>query len=142
MSWFKKNSDEETPRPRNEKAMLLIRAVAAAYLLYMVYDMVQLYLKEQDPSKLWVVIGGGLFLAAGAIFIAIITWKDWKRLQQREAEEYLASLEAADGEPAAVEEEEEEPEVELDDDPPQTEPEELPETAEEEEETEDSETEE
>ncbi len=95
MSWFKKDgTGEEQSRPRNEKAMLTIRAAAAAYLVYLVYDLVQMYLKGgEDAPSLPLLLGSGLFLLAGAVLIAVMTYKDWKAYKKREAEEYLASLE-------------------------------------------------
>lgn len=122
MGFFNKNS-EETPRPRNEKAMLTIRAIAAAYLFYLVYDMISNYVKDPTSGDLWVVIGGSIFLVAGGIFVAIVTYKDYKRMQKREAEEYLAALEereAAEAAAAAEEAEAEEEEIAA----PETEPEE------------------
>lgn len=128
MAWFKKNTDEEeTPRPRNEKAMLTIRAIAAVYLFYLAYDMVRMYMEGgPDQPSIGLLIGGTAFLVLGGAFIAYITIRDYRRMKKREAEEYLASLEAAEAEEAAEEEYEEElPEVEVDDDVPETEPEEA-----------------
>lgn len=126
MAWFKKNTDEEeTPRPRNEKAMLTIRAIAAVYLFYLAYDMVRLYMEGgPDQPSIGLLIGGTAFLVLGGAFIAYITIRDYRRMKKQEAEEYLASLEAAEAEEAAEEYEEELPEVEVDDDVPETEPEE------------------
>jgi hypothetical protein len=125
MAWFKKNNENEesAPRPRNIKAMLAVRAVAAVYLLYMAYDMVKLYLEDTtEKPDLALVIGGAVFLVAGGIFIGILTYREWRAYQKKEAEEYLASLEAAEAEEASEEEYEEElPEVEVDDDVPEIE---------------------
>ena len=107
MGFFNKNS-EETPRPRNEKAMLTIRGIAAAYMFYLVYDMISNYVKDTTSGDLWVVIFGSVFLVAGGIFIAIVTYKDYKRMQKREAEEYLAALEEKEAAEAEEEEAEEE----------------------------------
>lgn len=123
MSWFKKNNDEEsTPRPRNEKLVLMIRAIAAAYLFYMAYDMIRMYVTGTEKGDLWVVVGGSVFLIGGGIFIAIVTIRDYRRYQKQQAEEYLASLEAAEAEQAEAPEESE---VEVDDDAPETEPDEA-----------------
>lgn len=110
MSWFKKNNEEDTPRPRNDKAVLMIRAVAAAYMFYLAYDMVNMYLTGTEQAELWLVIVGTAFLAAGGIFIALITWRDWKAYKKKEAEEQLAAQEEA--EKAEGEEAEELPEGE------------------------------
>ena len=145
MAWFKKNNDEEsTPRPRNVKVMLTIRAVAAVYLVYMAYDMIKLYMEDStDKPDLALVIGGAAFLVAGGIFIGILTYREWRAHQKKEAEEYLASLEAAEAAEAeeakeAEEYEEELPEVEVDDDAPEVEDEEDEEAEEEAEEAEEA----
>lgn len=97
MSLFGRNTDERSDRPGNPDTYFFFRLLAAGYLLYLVYDMFRLYREQgEDAPSLALMIGGALLLGGGAIWIAVISWKQWrayKKEQESEAAELLHEAE-------------------------------------------------
>lgn len=105
--------EEQTPQqPGNPTTMILFRVLAIGYVLWILKDLVQAYLAggEEAPS-LWLLLGAIAVLGGGCVFVAIMSYKQWKQMKElerqykeemaRQAEEE-ARLEA---EKAALEEE-------------------------------------
>lgn len=74
MGFFSNDND----RPRNPDAVFGFRALAAAYVLYLVYQVVQMYLDGEATSSVWVLVAAAA-LAAAAIFILVSSWLSWKK---------------------------------------------------------------
>ncbi len=83
MNWFKKRNpeaDNTTPvAPKNPDGIFTFRLVAVGYVLYMVWQCVQAYLKggEGAPSLPAVIIAS-LVLGGGSIFLGILSYRNWK----------------------------------------------------------------
>lgn len=96
MGLFKKASasEEEKQVPRNPNNTVAFRVLAIGYILYMCFNIVKLY-KEggpDAPSLTALILGVGL-LGGGAIFLAIISYKEWKRGKES-YDAYMAELRA------------------------------------------------
>jgi len=111
MSWFKKRNTQETPKTeektpapvRNPDNAFIFRMLAVAYVLYIVWNTIQLYLKGgEDAPALWMLCLSTVLLGGGAIFLGIVSYRSWKKAkaqQQAEAEaEAEALLEAEESE--------------------------------------------
>lgn len=115
MGLFKKNTQEEAPRrPINPTNMVLIRLLAVGYVLWLLKDLVVMYIEggEDAPSLLMLIVTAVVFLG-GSGWILWTTFKQYKQIKaQQEAEAAaLAEAEAAALEAAQEEEDwEEEPE--------------------------------
>lgn len=99
MGLFKKNTNEEAPRRNgNSTNMILIRLLAVGYVLWMLKEMVVMYIEggEEAPSLLILVITAVLFLG-GSAWILWMTYKQYKQMKAQQAEEAaaLAAEEAA-----------------------------------------------
>lgn len=102
MSWFKKRnpaSDTATPAaPKNPDNIFIFRLVAVGYVLYMVWQCVQAYLKggEGAPSLPAVIISC-VVLGGGGILLGILSYRNWKT-DRAAYKEYLDAETAADNE--------------------------------------------
>ena len=135
MAFFSKKTEEENTPPRNPSNVVMFRVLAIGYVGYLCVQMIKTYLAGgSDAPSLPMLIGGVAVLGAGAIFLAVLTYKEYKRNKvaydeamavikaeakaAREAEEareaalkaedeYYEALEAAQAEAEAEEETEE-----------------------------------
>ena len=82
MGLFNKRSasEEEKQVPRNPNNTVAFRVLAIGYILYMCVNIVKLYMEggPEAPGIGGLLLGVGL-LGGGAIFLAIISYKEWKR---------------------------------------------------------------
>ena len=96
MGLFKKASasEEEKQVPRNPNNTVAFRVLAIGYILYMCFNIVKLYMEggPEAPSLTALILGVGL-LGGGAIFLAIISYKEWKRGKES-YDAYMAELRA------------------------------------------------
>lgn len=96
MGLFKKASasEEEKQVPRNPNNTVAFRVLAIGYILYMCFNIVKLYTEggPEAPSLTALILGVGL-LGGGAIFLAIISYKEWKRGKES-YDAYMAELRA------------------------------------------------
>ena len=81
MGFFgKKNTEEEKSTPRNPNNVVTFRLLAVAYVAYLCYQMVSLYLEGgPDAPTLPVLIIGVVLLGGGAIVMAILSYKEYQR---------------------------------------------------------------
>ena len=112
----KKNTEEDTNQmPRNPNNQVMFRLLAVGYVAYLCIQMIQLYLEGgADAPSLGLLIGGVALLGGGAIFLAVITYKEYQRNKARydEAMEVIkaeakAAREAEEAREAALREEDE-----------------------------------
>lgn len=122
---FKKKEQEEvaeeTPRqPGNPGAMVTVRVLAAGYLLWMLKDLIKMYIEggPEAPSLMLIIIAGVLFVG-GAVLILWMSYKQYKRMKAEQyayneamAEQVRLEEEAAAAAKAAEEAEEEYEEAE------------------------------
>lgn len=68
--------------------LLTFRLLAFGFVLYYLLNIVRGYIKggPDAPSTLLTVLSA-VVLGGGAIMIAVMTWKEYKRIQAEEAEE-------------------------------------------------------
>lgn len=96
MGLFKKASASEAEKqvPRNPNNTVAFRVLAIGYILYMCFNIVKLYMEggPEAPSLTALILGVGL-LGGGAIFLAIISYKEWKRGKES-YDAYMAELRA------------------------------------------------
>lgn len=84
MGLFKKQEEQEE-RPVNPNYMVTIRALAVGYLLYLVYDMVRMYLAGgEDAPSLGLLLFSVVLLGGGAVWTGVTTYKQWKRMKQEQ----------------------------------------------------------
>lgn len=79
----KKPKEEETTRaPGNPTTMMLFRALAVGYVLWILKDLVVAYMEggEEAPS-LTVLIAAIVVFGAGITFIVVSSIKQWKHLK-------------------------------------------------------------
>ena len=88
---FKKKEQEEaveeTPRqPGNPGAMVTVRVLAAGYLLWMLKDLIKMYIEggPEAPSLMLIIIAGVLFVGGAAL----ILWMSYKQYKRMKAEQY------------------------------------------------------
>ena len=106
MAFFNKNNPEEetNPMPRNPNNQVMFRLLAVGYVGYLCIQMIQLYLEGgADAPSLGLLIGGVAILGGGAIFLAVLTYKEYKRNKAR----YDEAMEAIKAEANAAREAEE-----------------------------------
>lgn len=99
MGLFRKNEDEqqEQTRPANPNNMLLIRALAVGYLMYILYQMVTAYITgSEDAPSLGLLIAAIVIFLGGSVWIVVISYKQYKQMKamQQEAWEEEERLEA------------------------------------------------
>ena len=99
MGLFRKNEDEqqEQTRPANPNNMLLIRALAVGYLMYILYQMVTAYITgSEDVPSLGLLIAAIVIFLGGSVWIVVISYKQYKQMKamQQEAWEEEERLEA------------------------------------------------
>lgn len=96
MAFFKRNksAEENDQPPRNPNSAAAFRALAVGYVLYLCFQMIQIYLQggPEAPSLLMLVLSVG-FLFIGAIVLSIITYREWKRNKAR-YDAYTAQVKA------------------------------------------------
>lgn len=96
MGLFNKNSApaEEKQTPRNPNNTVAFRVLAIGYILYMCVNIVKLYIEggPEAPSVTGLILGVGL-LGGGALFLAIISYREWKRGKEA-YDTYMAELRA------------------------------------------------
>lgn len=99
MGLFGKNDNND--RQRNPDAVFGFRALAAIYILYLVYQTVEMYMKGQATSGIWLLIASIVVLGGGAVYILVSSYLSWRKekaelaAQQKEA---AAQEETADTE--------------------------------------------
>ncbi|MBQ5865251.1 MAG: hypothetical protein IIW56_01065 [Oscillospiraceae bacterium] len=107
MGLFNKRSasEEEKQVPRNPNNTVAFRVLAIGYILYMCVNIVKLYMEggPEAPGIGGLLLGVGL-LGGGALFLAIISYKEWKRGKEA-YDAYMAEL-RAEAEARRTEEEE------------------------------------
>ena len=80
MGFFNKNNNEDNSTPRNPSSVVPFRLLAIGYVGYLCIQMVQTYLEGgPDAPSLGLLIGGIAVLGGGAVFLAFLTYKEWKR---------------------------------------------------------------
>ena len=95
MGLFNKNSgNEENTAPRNPSNTIMFRLLAVGYVAYLCINMIKLYTEGgPDAPSLPLLIGGIALLGGGAIFLAVISYKEWKRGKVA-YDQYMAQLRA------------------------------------------------
>ena len=85
MGLFRKNNDEQEKRPVNPNNMALIRVLAVGYLMYCLYEMVEMYKAGgEDAPSLGLLIGAIVLFMGGSVWVGIITWRQFKRLKEEQ----------------------------------------------------------
>lgn len=109
MGLFSNRSSQEQQAPRNPSNLVMFRLLAVGYVLYLCVSMVKLYLAGgPDAPSLPMLVLGLAVLGGGAIFLAVISYKEWKRGKTR-YDQYMEDLRIqAEAKRAAEEEAEEE----------------------------------
>ena len=88
MKWFEKKEGQE--RPRNHDNTFFFRLLAAGYVLYMAWKTLELYLAGgEDAPELWLLCLSMVVLGGGGIWLAISSFKTWRKAkaQEKEAEQ-------------------------------------------------------
>jgi len=98
---FKKKEEQEVEeqpqRQTNPGMMLMVRLVAVGYILWTLKDLIAAYMKGgEDAPSLTLVICAAVVFIGGCAWIAVASWKQYKRLQEEQAAaaEEAARLEA------------------------------------------------
>ena len=92
MGLFSKNDNSEQRAPRSPGNVLIFRLLAVGYVGYLCVQMVQTYLQGgPDAPSLTMLIAGIAVLGGGAIFLAVLTYKEYKR-NKIAYEAYMADL--------------------------------------------------
>ena len=87
-------SEGEKQVPRNPNNTVAFRVLAIGYILYMCVNIVKLYMEggPEAPTLTALILGVGL-LGGGALFLAIISYREWKRGKEA-YDAYMAELRA------------------------------------------------
>lgn len=120
MAFFSKpqNKDGQKQAPRNPSNVIAFRVLAIGYLVYLCSDLIKLYnAGGPEAPSLTALIIGMVVLGGGALFLAYISYKEWKR-SKVQYDAYMAELRAEAeakraAEEAAAEEDFEEDDEEL-----------------------------
>ena len=106
MGFFNKKQSESEPKtPRNPNKLVMCRVLAVGYLFYLCVSIVKLYLAGgPDAPSVTALVLGLAFLGGGAIFLGILSYKEWKR-GKVEYDAYMADLRAEAEAKRAAEEE-------------------------------------
>ena len=106
MGFFNKKNTEENTTPRNPSNVVAFRLLAVGYVGYMCIQMIKLYTEGgPDAPSLPLLIGGVALLGGGALFLAVLTYKEYKRSKVA-YDAYMAELRAEAEAKRAAEEEE------------------------------------
>ena len=90
----KDKNSEEKQTPRNPGNLVMFRLLAAGYVAYLCINMVKLYIEGgPDAPSLTTLIVGLIVLGGGVIFLAIVSYREWKR-GKAEYDAYMAELRA------------------------------------------------
>ena len=94
MGFFSKKPEAENQPPRNPNNTVAFRLLAVGYITYLAYSIVKMYL-EGGPAapSMTALILGVLFLGGGAVFLAVLTYKEWKNGKVA-YDQYMAELRA------------------------------------------------
>ena len=85
MGLFDRTDKEK--QPRNMQTTLMIRVLAVGYILYMLYNIVKSYFAGgADAPSLTLLLVAILVLGGGSLWVAVVTWKDYKAYKAQEAE--------------------------------------------------------
>ena len=80
MGFFSKNTEESNTPPRNPSNVVMFRVLAIGYVGYLCVQMVKTYLAGgPDAPSLGLMIAGVAVLGGGAAFLALLTYKEYKR---------------------------------------------------------------
>ncbi len=92
-------NSKDNDTPRNPNTFFTIRLLAAGYLLWMVKDLVQMYIKggSDAPSLPLLLLAAVLFIG-GAAWILWASWKQYKQMKEAQAAEFEAEIETPDEE--------------------------------------------
>lgn len=104
----KKNetAEEVNQAPRNPNSIATFRVIAIGYIAYMCINMVKLYMEGgPDAPSLTALIAGVALLGGGCIFLAVISYKEWK-VGKAKYDAYMAELRAEAEAKRAAEEDE------------------------------------
>lgn len=96
MGFFSKKPADEAEKqvPRNPNSTVAFRVLAIGYVGYMCINIIKLYLEGgPEAPSLGGLIGGVALLGGGCIFLAIITYREWKRSKEI-YDQYMAELRA------------------------------------------------
>jgi len=96
MGFFSKpqNNEQQSQPPRNPNNTVAFRVLAIGYVLYMCVNIIKLYIAGgPDAPSLTALILGVAFLGGGAAFMAVISYREWKR-NKTAYDEYMAELRA------------------------------------------------
>ena len=88
---------------RNPDAVFGFRALAAAYILYLVYQTVQTYISGEATSGIWLLIASVVLLGGGAVYILVSSYLSWRKEKAELAAQEAAEAEA-EAEKSAAEE--------------------------------------
>ena len=79
MGFFNKNNNEDRA-PRNPSNVVMFRLLAVGYVAYLCIQMIKTYTEGgPDAPSLTVLLCGLLLLGGGAVFLAVLTYKEYKR---------------------------------------------------------------
>ena len=94
MGFFSKKPEAENQPPRNPNNTVAFRLLAVGYITYLAYSIVKMYLEggPEAPSVTALILGV-LFLGGGAVFLAVLTYKEWKTGKVA-YDQYMAELRA------------------------------------------------
>lgn len=94
-------------QPRSVNNKLMIRLLAAGYVLYMLYQVVMSYIEGgSEAPSLFLLLLSIVLLGGGSVWILLVSWKEYKNYQQecKEAAAQAALEEAEAAEDAGDEE--------------------------------------
>ena len=114
MGFFNKNNNEDQA-PRNPSNTVMFRVLAIGYVAYLCIQMIKTYTAggPDAPSLPVLIIGVGV-LGGGALFLAWLSYREWK-INKPKYDAYMAELRAEAEAKRAAEAAEEEESDELDD---------------------------
>ena len=94
MGFFSKKPEAENQPPRNPNNTEAFRLLAVGYITNLAYSIVKMYLEggPEAPSVTALILGV-LFLGGGAVFLAVLTYKEWKTGKVA-YDQYMAELRA------------------------------------------------
>lgn len=108
MGFFNKKQDsntEEKRTPRNPNNVVTFRVLAIGYIGYMCINIIKLYNEGgPDAPSLTALLLSVILLGGGALFLALLTYKEWKR-NKADYDAYMAELRAEAEAKRAAEEE-------------------------------------